>query len=258
MINLYKYNIFNTHKNMSISDIPPELTHKILSSLNYETIANYCSANPNTYHMCDSVFWKQKLDHDFTIQYKNIWLIPSNYVILYSSGYESWNLIYKRWEAKHSMDFTVYAITSDIPKFLEIDVQNVLYHDIDILLFQLAQGLYTEVPRLIKRIFYTAFKYNNLNILNAVFDMIHILNTGAGIILAMSFAIEFSNINVIEWGINNLHFDVPELANIALLYIRIDVLDFIYENYNILPNNITNNANADVSLWLAKHGIYPN
>lgn len=182
----------------NIMSLPRELIYQILIRMNYTDIIHCSNVNREfkTY-ILDPIFWKNKLDYDYTVICNAKLIIPSSYMTPNNHSLHS----YIRWTYKDTINIKDLQSNFDIIAY-NIEC-NIYQHDTLCELQDLASKFgYLDILIQLDKLGFIWSKYHMIYALEC--GAIHVLNwlKTRGIILdheIMEHAIYYYNANTLEW-----------------------------------------------------------
>lgn len=247
--------------NTNIQCLPTEIIHTILFNLTDIDIANYCLSHINARTIWnDDIFWINKLDHDLGYSIHDKVILPSNYIVRYSGGRNT----YIRWKKfTFSLKF-ICCDNIDIIMF-KLDTHTALNSDAtDQLLYFAVLNAHFE---LLKRLALINV-FPSINEANAIagygaldiliwLSQYNIIPTSLG----ANFALLNGHSHINDWLRNQNINPNQDATKLAAMYNRLDILQDL-EKQNIHANAAAADYAADLGCipileWLAERRILP-
>lgn len=194
-----------------MNTLPSEcIIQNILLQLSYPDLQNYCQINSNASNLCnDMIFWKTKLDYDFTtLGINGEKMIPSKYVIEYNNMYpESWKQVYHRWyNSQNKLIYNDIMYTDQIMWNLDLESKN---------------------RNELERIFVMAIAYNNTNVISELYTRYDIPSVEKFFLTTGLDVLEYTQIATIQWFISHNYLSKEVALMVAAKYGRPDILDLL-------------------------------
>lgn len=225
--------------------LPPEiLTQNIMLQLPYIDLQNYCQTHTGASNLCnDMLFWKTKLDYDFTIQGTDGKIfIPSKYITRYKVSNESWKQVYHRWyNNQNNLIYMGTMYTDQVIWYLDTGVRD---------------------TKTLEHIFILAIKYNNTKVLSKLYSKYKIPSINEIVTTSKLNVLATTSIETIRWFIlhNQLSKDIAIM--IASTYGRLDILQLLGQYAKHLTHNdmylAIQNGHLNIVEWAIQHNILPN
>lgn len=242
---------------MSFTDIPYHVLAPFLTRLAIHDIVNYCSSHQQGFNLCtDDVFWRNKLDQDFTYISNAQIFVPSQYEIQYTMNIDNWYNVYKRWFQFPGITYIMESSIYNPDINLSLYTTNIIF-ELNLNLYEIDEDNY-----ILTELFDLATTQCQVDIMNAIY------NIGHNIQKEHITSIIYQNIQhiclpALHWIMSRYNLTLIYITDIAAQFERYDILLWLIETYtNIMLSEhgfeiLVLNMNINMLEWLWNKDIYP-